>query len=73
MKDHPEMVERVAYAIANAIFGIRFLMLQESQQEACLKAARDAIEEMREPTNEMWAALNETDDWPQVIDAALGQ
>ena len=84
-----DMIERVARALDCVDYGncrgggwFEFGKLSAATGKcaACLRAARNAIEEMREPTEEMieeaWAAATAEDAegvWRAMIDAALSQ
>ena len=64
-----DMVERVA----RAIFASFDEITEPEEREDCLKIARDAIEAMRDPTDDMLQAAQDRDAkyiWHEMIDAA---
>lgn len=80
-----EMIERVAKALydnmclANPHVMVTWEALQLDLKSYYSELARAAIEAMREPTDEMWAACEQAKAdfeagiaWPVMIDAAVG-
>ena len=85
MNDEPEMIERLARAIAETE-GLPWRNRNDRQQRRLLKAAGAAIEAMKEPSDDClkaaseafkiawWGADNNSrrDAWRAMIDVALG-